>query len=123
MTTEAMTTDTAYRWIEGVNRAAAELAAAMNNESELEDSRALVKVEAIRRIMAAGPNDLTGKPHSSSSAESIVEQDAGYQEHRARQRDAVQATILYRARLEAAKLKARFAVERWVLQGGEADAE
>jgi len=116
MTTEPMTTDNAYRWIEGINRSAHELAEATNRESYLEDLRAIRKVEAIRRIMAGGPNDLTGKPHSSSSAEAIVETDEKYFAHRGEQRAAVQATIQARGHYEAMKLKARLAVERWTVE-------
>jgi len=112
-----MTRGQCYTEIAHVEGAALNLTQAVANEMALEDERALVKVEAIRRIMESAPNALTGKPHSASSAEAIVEQDAVYYEHRAKQRAAVCDVILMRGKYEAARLRARFAVELAAMDG------
>ena len=106
-----MTREDAHICIAHVEGAALRLAEAMTTESALEDERALVKVAGIQRLMDLGPNPLTGKPHSVSSAEAIIEQDFRYMEHRVKQRQAVANTILFRAKLKAAELRAQFAVE------------
>jgi hypothetical protein len=95
---------------------AAVLGRAIAHEQQLEDERPLVKRAAILRIMQT-PNDLTGKPHSASSAADYVELDAEYLAHRARQRDAVVATHEARGRWEAAKRTADMAVETFKLVG------
>lgn len=77
-------------------------------ELKLEDGRPAEKLAAIQRIMGA-PNMLTGKPHSASSAEAIVETDLAYAAYRARQRDAVVDVILSRAQYEAAVFQCRAA--------------
>lgn len=78
------------------------LAEAVHNEQTLEDNRINVKLAAIERIMAAGDNQFTGKPHSFSSAEAVVNTDADYQLYLERQRDAVRTRILARGAYEAA---------------------
>jgi hypothetical protein len=78
------------------------LADAVAHEQALEDNRINVKLAAIDRIMAAGDNQFTGKPHSFSSAENIVGTDADYQLYLERQRDAVRTRILARGAYEAA---------------------
>lgn len=95
----------ASTYIEAVNAAAKEYGEAQARESELEDERCFVKRDAIRRIMQQ-PNDETGKPHSASSAEKVVETDSEYAAFRKTQRDAVIATQLARGRFYAAKLRA-----------------
>ena len=54
--------------------------------------------------MAAGPNELTGKPHSASSAEAIVEADAQYAAYLSQQRDAVIAKITAQAAYDSSVL-------------------
>lgn len=76
------------------------------HEMALEDERALVKHAATLRIMQT-ENELTGKPHSASSAVAVVESDGGYALHRAKQREAVIDTQLAYANWEAAKMRAR----------------
>jgi len=78
------------------------LADAVAHEQALEDNRINVKLAAIDRIMAAGDNQFTGKPHSFSSAENIVNTDPEYQNYLEQQRDAVRTRILARGAYEAA---------------------
>lgn len=88
--------------------AARALGEAKAREMELEDERALAKHEAIKRIVGT-PNDLTGKPHSASSAADIVASDEGYAAHLTLQREAVIATQVAYGKWEIARLHARLA--------------
>lgn len=106
-----MTREEAYIAIAAVEGAALALAGSVERETELEDARPLIKGEAIKRLMESALNPLTGKPHSVSSAEAVVERDPQYMEHRRTQRAAVCDTIVMRAKLHAAELRARLAVE------------
>ena len=106
-----MTRENAYNAIALVEGAALRLADATAREMELEDHRPLIKGEAIKRLMEVAPNPLTGKAHSVSSAEAVVEQDPTFMEHRRTQRSAVADRILMQGRYETAKLRARLAVE------------
>lgn len=90
-----------------IETAAARLADATVAEMALEDSRINAKLAAIDRIMSAGDNQLTGKPHSFSSAEGIVNTDAQYQDYLERQRDAVRQRIIARGAYDAAIAAAR----------------
>lgn len=92
------------RAVAAMESAAQHLADAQNDESALEDERAAVKEQAIRRLMQI-TNELTGKPHSASSAKDVVELDEGYRAHRARQREAVIVTQRAWARWEAVKAR------------------
>lgn len=74
---------------------------------ELEDNRPAHKQAAILRIIETGPNPLTGKQHSASSAEAVVETDAGYAAYRKLQREAVITEITAGGNYEAAKFRAR----------------
>jgi len=97
-------------FVAAINAAARNLADAVAHEQALEDARANVKLTAIERIMKAGDNSFTGKPHSFSSAEAVVNTDSEYQTYLERQRDAVRARILakgaYDAAIAAARLEA-----------------
>jgi tRNA G37 N-methylase Trm5 len=73
-------------------------------EMLLEDTRPLVKYEAIGRIMGT-PNTVTNKPHSASSAEAIVETDAEYWAVLAKKRQAVVDKLHAHASLEAARYR------------------
>jgi hypothetical protein len=75
---------------------------AVVREMELEDTRHHVKIAAIERIMKSGDNPMTGKPHSFSSAEALVNTDAEYAAHLEKQRDAARARILARGAYDAA---------------------
>ena len=85
-------------------------AKAVENEMALEDGRITVKMAAVSRIMTSGDNPLTGKPHSFSSAEALVNTDADYTEYLGKIREATKARILargnYEVALVAAQLKA-----------------
>lgn len=92
-----------------IENAARELADATVAEMALEDSRITAKVAAIDRIMSGGDNTFTGKPHSFSSAEAIVNTDEDYQAYLERQRNAVRDRILARGAYDAAVAAARLA--------------
>lgn len=87
--------------------AAEHLAEATKNEMALEHGRPVVKMQAIAGIIKAGDNPLTGKPHSFSSAEMLVEQDPVYAAHLAKLREAVENRILARGRYDAALVEAQ----------------
>jgi hypothetical protein len=95
--------------VKNIETAAGLLADATVAEMQLEDHRAVVKLTAIDRIMRSGDNPMTGKSHSFSSAEAMVNTDEEYQNYLAKIRDAVRQRILargnYDASLAAARLK------------------
>lgn len=78
-------------------------------EMELEATRGLVKSEAIRRIMEQENPD-TGKPHSASSAEKIVESDSAYAAHLKAQRQTVFEKNAAWAQVEVARLRVRLGI-------------
>jgi hypothetical protein len=82
-------------------------AAAVELTQALEDGRAAVKNAAVERIMRGGDNPLTGKPHSFSSADAIVNTDAECAEYLAKMRAASVARILARGAVDAALAVAR----------------
>lgn len=94
-------------FIANIESAAARLADATTAEMALEDARINAKLAAIDRIMSAGDNQFTGKPHSFSSAENIVNTDAQYQTYLEQQRDAARNRILARGQYDAAIAAAR----------------
>jgi hypothetical protein len=100
-----MTRDQAYTEISAVEGAALILADCTSRESQLADERSLQKDAAIRRLMAAGTYT------SVTKAEAFVEFDAEFMAHRESERHAVAARIIAQGKLEAAKLRARLAVE------------
>jgi hypothetical protein len=81
-------------------------AEAIANETSLEDGRAKIKMEAVQRIMAAGDNPMTGKPHSFSSAEAIVNTDRDYSDYLAKLREAAVNRILAKGNYDAAYTEA-----------------
>jgi hypothetical protein len=87
------------------------LAQATKDEMTLEDMRANIKFAAIERIMHSGDNPLTGKPHSASSAEAVVNLDPEYAGYLTQLRDAVARKIRARAQYEAALVAARLKME------------
>ena len=92
-----------------LRQAAFTLSRADNYVSALEDARALVKAQAIGRLMLTeNPNGKDGKLHSATSAEAVVETDDGYFEHRERQRGAAEKADLARAEYEVAKSRMRY---------------
>ena len=97
----------AVNLVADIETSARHLAEAVAAEQAIEDNRINVKLAAIERIMAAGDNSFTGKPHSFSSAESVVNTDGLYQEYLERQRNAVKARILAKGNYDAAVAAAR----------------
>ena len=97
----------ATRLITSIYEMAEKHAAAVKHEMELEDGRITLKMAAIDRIMKAGDNPMTGKPHSFSSAEALVNTDREYADYLAKQRDAVAERIMAKARYEAAIAETR----------------
>lgn len=95
------------RLIVAIHETAEKYAAAVQHEMSLEDNRIALKMEAIDRIMKSGDNPMTGKPHSFSSAEALVNTDKEYAQYLAKQRDAVAERIMSKARYEAALAEAR----------------
>ena len=83
------------------------LAEAVEKEMTLEDGRAKVKMEAVQRIMAAGDNPMTGKPHSFSSAEALVNTDKAYSDYLGTIRQAAAQRILARGTYEFALVEAQ----------------
>lgn len=94
-----------------IEAAGLELANAVTHEMELENNRHTVKLAAIERIMKAGDNTLTGKPHSFSSAEAAVSTDEGYMNYLGQITQAVRARIIARSQYDAAIAAARIASE------------
>jgi hypothetical protein len=101
----------AKNFADNINAAAAALADAVRRESELEDNRISVKMAAVERIMRAGENPLTNKPHSFSSAEALVNTDTTYADYLGQCRDAAHARMIARGNYDAALATARLAVE------------
>jgi hypothetical protein len=100
-------TDDLIGLVQDIADAARLLADAVAAEQALEDNRINVKLAAIDRIMSAGENQFTGKPHSFSSAEALVNTDSDYQAYLERQRDAVRRRILAKGTYDAANAAAR----------------
>lgn len=109
MSTQTIT-DLAVGLVAGVERAGQALAQAVLAEQALEDARINAKLAAIERIMSKGDNPFTGKPHSFSSAENIVNTDEEYQTYLERQRHAAQTRIIARAAYDAAVAAAHLGV-------------
>lgn len=83
-----------------LENAAMRVAFAMTTIEALEDDRALIKPQAIKRLMESGAAS------SATAAEKIVEQDFDYNQHRAKQREAEREKWGALAAWEAAKLSA-----------------
>lgn len=94
-----------------IETAAEQLANATLVEQRLEDERIAHKLAAIDRIMARGDNTFTGKPHSFSSAEAVVNTDDEYQSYLAQIRSAMRDRILARGNYDAAIAAARLAAQ------------
>ena len=100
--------------IDDIHRASVRLADSIEAEQSLEDARINIKLAAIERIMARGDNQLTGKPHSFSSAEAVVNTDDEYQEYLERQRNAVRNRIIAKGVYDAAVAAARLGATQLV---------
>ena len=92
--------------IEAVRKAGTALAFAISHEAQLIREKPVRKVDAIRRIMQA-ENGLTGKPHSATSAEAVVETDPEYLVYLRQSTEAVVRRELTRVELVAARLEAQ----------------
>lgn len=89
--------------IAAIETAATWVSDALNDIARLEDERALIKPEAIRRIMES-------RGMAATPAEKIVEADPEYAAHRAKQRDAEVVKWAAVAKYEASKLTAKLDV-------------
>lgn len=96
---------------DNITAAAVAIADAVRRESELEDNRISVKMAAVERIMKSGDNPLTGKAHSFSSAEALVNTDITYSDYLGQCRDAAHARMIARGNYDAALATARLAAE------------
>ena len=96
---------------DNITVAATALADAVRRESEPEDNRISVKMAAVERIMKSGDNPLTGKAHSFSSAEALVNTDNAYSDYLGQCRDAMHARIIARGNYDAALANARLAAD------------
>jgi hypothetical protein len=101
--------------IERIGDVAQRVASAMNRVAWLEDQRALVKANAIRRLVEEG------KASSVTAAERIVESDDQYAAHRLEQRDAEIDKWAALGAWEAMRLDARLdvAIATNAMRGGE----
>lgn len=79
-----------------------ELADAVFYEMKLMDERHVVKMQAIDDIMASGDNPKTGKPHSFSSAEALVESHRDYAAHLSKLREAARDRVIAKAKYDGA---------------------
>lgn len=88
---------------ESLNQAAQRCGVAHARVQELEDERALIKPQAIKRLIESGAAT------SVTAAERIVETDAEYAAHRIKQREAEVERWAALGEFEAAKFRARVA--------------
>lgn len=93
--------------VNNIETAALRLADAVTAEQAIEDARINIKMAAVGRIMKSGDNPLTGKAHSFSSAEALVNTDDEYQQYLERQRNAVRDRIIAKGAYDAAVAAAR----------------
>jgi hypothetical protein len=96
-------------YVDAITESAAKYAKTVEAEMALEDNRINVKMAAIQRIMQSGDNPLTGKAHSFSSAEAMVNSDREYADYLGEVRKAAVARIVARGGHEAALAEARLA--------------
>lgn len=97
--------------IAAIEAAATWVADALNAVALLEDERSLIKPQAIRRLMES-------RGIAATPAEKIIEEDAEYAAHRAKQRDAEVVKWAAAAAYESAKLRARLDVALVGAAGG-----
>jgi hypothetical protein len=110
MTAILMTPDRAEQLIDRIDIAGDLLGKAMAREAELQSLRGLEKAEATLRIIGT-PNPLTQKPHGSTSAEAVVEQDPKYFAFLKECRQSIVARFEAQANYDAAALRAQLAVK------------
>jgi hypothetical protein len=109
--------DAADRAISAHTVAGKEYAALCGEELTLEADRAEQKLAAILRIMAT-TNDLTGNPHSASSAEKIVELDSEYRAYLQRQSNTVVMKNVAFTAAQSARLMAELSIARFRAEAG-----
>jgi hypothetical protein len=110
--------------IEQVQEAGAALGHAVAQEAELQRNRPLEKAAAIRRLMDDPEgNPLTGKAHSASSAEAVVERDPAYAALCRQCAEATVQVILARAELDATRLLARLCLLAFGLDADAGEGE
>lgn len=102
-----MTKDTAKQLVDQIKNTCENYANTVKIEMTFEDNRAKVKMAAVQRIMRAGDNPMTGKPHSYSSAEAIVNTDSEYSDYLDKMREAAVKRITARGAYDAALAEAR----------------
>lgn len=95
--------------IEQYTAAYADLTAAALKELEHEDQKPVAKHAAIMRILGT-QNAATGKPHTASSAELIVESESEYAAFLKSRREAVVAKMKARGEVDAAAFRVRAAL-------------
>lgn len=100
-----MTTD---EMVDEILKSGERFARAVTEELALEDEKPLRKADAIRSIIGS-ENVETGKPHSASSAEKVVEAHPEYAAFLTDRRAATYEKIVAGARYAAAKARARMA--------------
>jgi hypothetical protein len=98
--------------LENIASATGLYAKAVADEMKIEDNRIVVKMAAVNRIMTAGDNPLTGKPHSFSSAEALVNTDSEYAEYLGKLREATKQRILARGDYEMQILAAQLVANK-----------
>lgn len=86
-------------------------------EMELEADRAAVKLAAIRHLMAT-TNDLTGNPHSASSAEKAVETDPEYRAYLKTQSEVVVQKNQAYTLAQTARLRSELAIAAFKHEAG-----
>jgi hypothetical protein len=104
---EAEKQKTETELVDRIRIAAHRLADAVSAEAALEDNRHTIKYAVTERIMLAGDNKFTGKPHSFSSAEAAATTDEEYINYLERLRSATRERILARGEYDAACAAAR----------------
>jgi hypothetical protein len=108
---EASALRAAREAIERAREAGTAFAHATAQECALLRQKAGRKAEAIRRLMADPTgNGLTGRAHSASSAEAVVETDAAYAGFLQQSCTATVGVILARTECVAARLEAQLAL-------------
>jgi len=97
-----------HDYAQDIVMAGRKLAEAVTAEMELEAKKAGEKSDAIRRLIGS-ENLETGKAHSASSAEKIVETDRAYADFLATQRDATYKKLVACAEYDAAVVAGKLA--------------
>lgn len=103
--------------IDGYVEAGQRYAELCGREMDLEADRPGKKLDAIRRLLAT-TNELTGKPHSATSADLAAATDMQYRAHLAMQSEVVVEKNNAKVTAEAERLMAELAIARVRISGG-----